>query len=603
MLRDDEAHYLCSHQVDRAGLKKAQEIVKNGYVAEWIVDNLPGATSFVTADKSRKYYAAGFKLGYEETDLLTGQPRYFLNNHVTIAIRYHRAPGRDGRRGKKVIVGFEVYAKSIEAENRDAGGLPADLAHPTGGMELTMARNATNATTSGLYARSEVDDGAEDATLTIPYTYSVYFREEEHIEWANRWDLYFVNQEDSARVHWLGIVNSLIISGLLTAVVAVILARTIHGDIKGYKDGALEDGKLKLSRRSRSKGPRTPRRSFEKTGLLDPVNGDPTPGADDLGSDDESVPEDITGWKLVHADVFRSPAYGLLLAPLVGSGMQLVFVAGGLIALSCFGVLNPSFRGGFISVGLTLFVVAGIFSGYFSARIYKTFGGSQWRANAVVTATLFPGLLSATILLLNLFVWARGSSGAVPFTTMLVLVGIWFVITVPLSIAGSWLGFKQPQAEPPVRTNQIPRQIPPASGYLRIVPSILLVGILPFLSIFIELYFILNSLWSNRIYYMFGFLFLSFGLLIVTSAAVTIIMIYFVLCAENYHWQWRAFASSGASAIYVFAYSLIYWARMLSFSSFTGGLLYLGYSIMISGLWFVMSGKSGPFLRQASRTC
>ena len=68
-------------------------------------------------------------------------------------------------------------------------------------------------------------------------------------------------------------------------------------------------------------------------------------------------------------------------------------------------------------------------------------------------------------------------------------------------------------------------------------------------------------------------------------------MSYFLLCAENYHWQWRAFASSGASAGYVFAFSLLYWARMLSFSSLTGGLLYLVYSALISFLWFVMSGK------------
>lgn len=34
-----------------------------------IVDNLPGATSFVTVDKSRKYYAAGFKLGYVENEV------------------------------------------------------------------------------------------------------------------------------------------------------------------------------------------------------------------------------------------------------------------------------------------------------------------------------------------------------------------------------------------------------------------------------------------------------------------------------------------------------------------------------------------------------
>ena len=78
MGKDDEAHYLCSQEVDRAGLSKAIEVVKNGYVAEWIVDNLPGATSFVTVDKSRKYYASGFKMGYEDFSPTTGKPRYFI---------------------------------------------------------------------------------------------------------------------------------------------------------------------------------------------------------------------------------------------------------------------------------------------------------------------------------------------------------------------------------------------------------------------------------------------------------------------------------------------------------------------------------------------
>jgi hypothetical protein len=80
MGKDDEAHYLCSQKVDRAGLKKAIEVVKHGYVAEWIVDNLPGATSFVTVDRSRKYYASGFKMGYEDVSPTNGRPRYFINN-------------------------------------------------------------------------------------------------------------------------------------------------------------------------------------------------------------------------------------------------------------------------------------------------------------------------------------------------------------------------------------------------------------------------------------------------------------------------------------------------------------------------------------------
>ena len=535
MGKDDEAHYLCSQKVDRAGLKKAIEVVKKGYVAEWIVDNLPGATSFVTVDKSRKYYAAGFKMGYEEPSITTGQPRYFLNNHVTLVVRYHQAPGRDGQQGKKVIVGFEVYAKSVEAENRDATGLPPSLHDVRNGLELTMARNVTNSTllrdVDSLYAPQEFDDGADDATLTIPYSYSVYFREDEKIEWANRWDLYFVNQEESNKVHWLAIINSVVISGLLTAVVAVILTRTIRGDIKGYKEGVLEDGKLRLGKRS--KGNRTPRKnSSEKGGLLEQVDAEVTP--DDASSDDE-LPEDITGWKLVHGDVFRPPPYGHLLAPLVGSGMQLVCMAIGLVALSCLGVLNPSFRGGFISVGFALFIIAGVFSGYFSARVYRTFGGTMWRHNAIVTATLFPGLLFTTIFILNLFVWAQASSTAIPLSTLFGLVTLWLFIQLPLVYAGSWYGFIRSGAYThPIKANVIPRQVPQQMWYSKSMQAILVAGLIPFAVIFVELMFVFHSMWQDKsgYYYVFGFLAVVSTILILAVMETTVIAVYIQLCSE-----------------------------------------------------------------------
>ena len=50
--------------------------------------------------------------------------------------------------------------------------------------------------------------------------------------------------------------------------------------------------------------------------------------ADSLSSDDESL-EEITGWKLVHGDVFRAPAHGSILAPIVGSGTQVIFMVSG----------------------------------------------------------------------------------------------------------------------------------------------------------------------------------------------------------------------------------------------------------------------------------
>ena len=54
--------------------------------------------------------------------------------------------------------------------------------------------------------------------------------------------------------------------------------------------------------------------------------------------------------------------------------------------------------------------------------------------------------------------------------------------------------FLQP-IEHPVRTNQIPRQIPDQSIYTKPIPGIIMGGVLPFGCIFIQLFFILNSIW------------------------------------------------------------------------------------------------------------
>ena len=102
----------------------------------------------------------------------------------------------------------------------------------------------------------------------------------------------------------------------------------------------------------------------------------------------------------------------------------------------------------------------------------------------------------------------------------------------------------------------------------------------------------MNSIWFDKVYYMFGFLFLCYGIMIITCASVTIMFVYYLLCAENYRWQWRAFASAGASAFFVFANALIYWVFRLRFSGLTSVVLFVGYSGLMSFLFFVLTGKS-----------
>jgi transmembrane 9 superfamily protein 2/4 len=523
MAEDQEVRYLCSHKVDAKAVAWGQQLVKDRYLVEWIVDNLPGATSFVTTDKSRKYYSAGWKLGYEEFDREIMKPRFYLNNHVTMVFRYRRAPGKAGDRGKKVIVGFEVYPKSIEAGNRNlTTGVPYDLSDIEKPMELTLISNVTNS--DGTYTATE------DRELIIPFTYSVYWREDENVEWKSRWDMYFVHDDENATVHWLAIVNAFVILGRLTAVVGVIFTRTIRGDIKGFTETpSLEEGKMKQIR-SRQ-GLRSPRKSIDKSSLLDPID----PADDDLSSDDEGG-EDASGWKLLKQDVFRPPAYGPLLAPLVGSGTQLVFMASGLMILSCFGVLNPSFRGGYVSVGTGLFVIAGLFSGYFSSRVYKTFGGQLWLHNVIVTGTLVPGLIFATIFILNLFVWAHSSSTAIPFGTLIALLMLWLLIQLPLVLFGGWVAWRHVGPwEHPVKPSPIPRQIPSQSWYMKSnLQVILLAGLVPFGVIFIELMFVFKSLWAEKAayYYVPGFMAAAGVVLTLAVVEVTIVAVYVQLCAE-----------------------------------------------------------------------
>ncbi|KAF9729015.1 Transmembrane 9 superfamily member 7 [Paraphaeosphaeria minitans] len=69
----------------------------------------------------------------------------------------------------------------------------------------------------------------------ITFTCSVYWREDENLEWRNRWNVYFVASNDSANVHWLAILNSLIITGCLHQLACINI-------IRQYKEAKEEAG-------------------------------------------------------------------------------------------------------------------------------------------------------------------------------------------------------------------------------------------------------------------------------------------------------------------------------------------------------------------------
>lgn len=54
---------------------------------------------------------------------------------------------------------------------------------------------------------------------------------------------------------------------------------------------------------------------------------------------------------------------------------------------------------------------------------------------------------------------------------------------------------------------------------------------------FVEMYFILASFFASRAYYAFGFVALTAGVVALTTATVSILFSYFILCAEEYRYD------------------------------------------------------------------
>ncbi|RZB38698.1 transmembrane 9 superfamily member 4, partial [Asbolus verrucosus] len=234
------------------------------------------------------------------------------------------------------------------------------------------------------------------------FTYEVEW-EVSKISWASRWDTYLAMSD--VQIHWFSIINSIVVIFFLSGILTMIMVRTLRRDIAKYN-------------------------------------------ADE--SFDETIEE--TGWKLVHGDVFRPPKNSRFFAAVVVFAML--------------GMLSPASRGALTTAAIFLYMFMGLVAGYFSARLYKTMKGREWKRAAFLTAVLYPAIIACTCFFLNFFIWGKASSGAVPFSTMISLLLMWVFISLPLVYLGYYFGYRKQPYQHPVRTNQIPRQVPDQHWYM-----------------------------------------------------------------------------------------------------------------------------------------
>lgn len=517
---DEPCKQLCEKELSSDEVNTFIKRVDLDYLTKMNLDNMPIIMRGPTATGEEV-----FRLGYPVGFQLNGTSERCLFNHLSFKVKVHkptfsRAAIYSPPGGQEVyrVVGFEVAPESIDGgcASRAAGATPKHAC-------VTEGRSAT-----------------------VNWTYGVSF-EESPLEWATRWDPLLNATPGVREIQWFSIINSLMIALFLTAMVALVLLRTVYLDFARYNS-----------------------------------------------MDNEEEVQEESGWKLIHGDVFRPPRAAGMLSVFVGSGMQLIAMMSVTLGFAVLGFLSPANRGGLLTALLTCWVFTSSFCGYHAAKLYTNLGGENKKAVTLGSAFFFSSIAFSVFFSLNLLLWFNGSTGAVPFLTLLLLLLLWFGISVPLNVLGAYAGYKAKALEWPVRTNQIPREIPHSSAVPPMVFAVFC-GVLPFGTVFLELVFVLNSLSNNLLLYYFGFTFIVALILAVTCAEVSVVITYLTLCKEDYHWWWRSFVASGSSALYVFAYALYFlWSQPKSEAMpFLSSMLYLGYASLASLGFGLITGVIG----------
>ena len=69
-----------------------------------------------------------------------------------------------------------------------------------------------------------------------------------------------------------------------------------------------------------------------------------------------------------------------------------------------------------------------------------------------------------------------------------------------------------------------------------------------------------------------------------------------MVCLQDYHWWWRAFLTSGFTAIYFFIYCVHFYFTKLEMQDSASGFLYFGYTFIIVFAFFLLTGERSCWL-------
>ncbi|XP_038603022.1 LOW QUALITY PROTEIN: transmembrane 9 superfamily member 1-like [Tachyglossus aculeatus] len=493
-----ERRTLCHLQLSPAQVERLRRAVEELYYFEFVVDDLP-VSSFV---------------GYmEESGFLPHSHKLGLWTHLDFHLGFHG----------DCIVSANVSVRDVKPHSLDGrrrAEEPLRLTH-TYSVHWAQGGAKRRGDRRGAGSGSPGDDDFFPHTLEI---------------------------------HWLSVINSMVLVFLLVGFVAVILMRVLRNDLACYN-------------------------LDEETVGAAPGGG---PTADDFNQGEK-------GWKIIHTNVFRFLPHCGLLCAVLGVGAQFLALGTGIIVMGLLGLFNVHRHGAINSAAILLYVLTCCVSGYVSSHFYRQIGGERWVWNVVLTTSLSSVPFFVMWSMVISVHWADGSTQALPATTVALLLTVWLLVGFPLTVIGSIFGKNHAGPfDAPCRTKNIAREIPPQPWYKSSPVHMTIRGFLPFSAISVELYYIFATVWGHKQYTLYGILFFVFAILLSVGTCISLSLTYFQLSGEDYCWWWRSMLSAGSTGLFIFLYPVFYYARCSNMSGPVQTVQFFGYSFLAGYVFFLM---------------
>lgn len=565
--RNEECKLLCTKKYklsQHADLIRIEELklgLTRDYYHHWFTDTFPFSWCYrqsppsassqpsspfagLNSNTRGKECFIGFPIGYstDERGLpedervpignFTKPNAMFLFNHFDFTIFYESGDGRAwaGRAGAQAgrITALRISPRSINHE------YASDVAPVTNGQQAPTNNNKCSYSMPPMEIPSQYQYGLQ-LNFSISFTYSVKFVEDEPTAtWSQRWQRLESTLPGTSRGKWIFLfsVVMLLATGLPAS---YSVARTIFSDR-----------------------------------VLVFVN--PRDEADD------------TAWKVLAGDVFREPLYIGLFSVLVGSGCQ--FIVSVLLS-EFFSTFISFFSTTILVIVVLLFVVVhGFVGGYAGIRLYRTFGGEQWRVICIFVTLLNPLVIFCMLVMSrNLLLLYNGSLMAlnVGLFGSIFMSLFCFTISFPSTLAGGNVAFKMSAIEFPVRPTANQRELPEALIWKQPLFTTLAVGFVP-----------LFCFWAVESYPFYdsgGYIITVITILIVISLSIS--HCYFHLTQYDYRWWWRSYLCCGIAAGYYFLHCIYYICTNLFVDTFSNAMLYFAFAFFICLALFLLTGTIG----------